>query len=104
MAAAALALPDSASFSATPALPKARTANGKSAQAQGQEFEAIFLGQVLNTISQGVGEKTGFDGGSAEQQWRSILNEHVGRSIAARGGIGIAAAVTRELLRAQEAR
>jgi len=104
MASAAFALPDTSSLSAAPALPKQCSAQGKSAQAQGQEFEAIFLGQVLNTISQGVAEKTGFDGGGAEQQWRSILNEHVGKSIAARGGIGIAAAVTRELLRAQEAR
>lgn len=104
MANAAFAVPDSSAFSAAPALPKGRVIDKKSAQAQGREFEAIFLGQVLNTISQGLGEKTGFDGGSAEAQWRSILNEHVGRAVAARGGVGIAQSVTRELLRAQEAR
>lgn len=104
MASAALSLPDATAFAPAPSFPKGRADSRRQAEAQGREFEAIFLGQVLNTLSQGLGEKTGFDGGSAEQQWRSILNEHIGTSIAKRGGIGIAQAVTRELLRAQEAR
>ena len=103
MATASLSLPDASAFSPAVALPRGKTASKETADAQGREFESIFLSQVLNTISQGLGEKTGFDGGSAEQQWRSILNEHVGRSIAARGGIGLAQSVSRELLRAQEA-
>lgn len=104
MASLSLSLPDTSSLSATPALPKAKANSQKTAEAQGREFEAIFLSTVLSSVTQGLGSKTGFDGGNAEQQWRSILNEHVGRSIASRGGIGIAQAVTRELLRAQEAK
>lgn len=103
MATQAFSLPDSSALLSTPSLQARRVNSQAKAAAQGKEFESVFLGQVLNSLTQGLGEKTGFDGGSAEQQWRSILNEHVGRAVAAKGGVGIASAVARELLRNQEA-
>jgi Rod binding domain-containing protein len=69
---------------------------------QAQEFEAVYIGQMLNQMSSGIGNETGFDGGHAEQQWRSLLNEHIGRSISAGGGVGLADGVRRELMRLQE--
>lgn len=71
---------------------------------QAREFESVFLAQVLNTMNTGIGENTGFDGGHAESQWRSLLNEHLARDVARGGGVGVADAVQRELLRAQESR
>jgi Rod binding domain-containing protein len=69
-----------------------------------REFEAVFLAQVLNTMTAGLGERTGFDGGHAEGQWRGVLNEHLARHISRSGGVGVADAVARQMLRAQEAR
>jgi len=77
---------------------------GHQARNQAREFESVFLSQVLNTMTTSLSDRTGFDGGHAEAQWRSIMNEHMGRQIAANGGVGVADAVQRELLRAQEAR
>ena len=44
-----------------------------------------------------------FGGGNGERIWRSFLIEEYGDLIAKTGGIGIADAVERQLLRAQEA-
>lgn len=73
------------------------------AQQQGQEFESVYLAQVLNGMTSSLGDKTGFDGGHAESQWRTMLNEETAKTISRAGGVGIANAVSRELLRAQEA-
>jgi flagellar protein FlgJ len=98
-----------AAGAATAAFGMARTAISAVSQAerriqtQSREFESVFLAQVLNTMNTGIGENTGFDGGHAEGQWRSLLNEHLARDVAAQGGVGVGSVVQRELLRAQEA-
>lgn len=95
---------------ATAAVNLGRAAIGAAGQqtqravAAAREFESIFLAQVLNSMTSGLGENTGFDGGHAETQWRGLMNEHLAKNIAAGGGVGIAQSVTRELIRAQEAR
>jgi Rod binding domain-containing protein len=69
-----------------------------------REFESVFLSQVLNTMTSGLGQQTGFDGGHAESQWRTLMNEHLAKRITEKGGLGIADSVAQELLRAQEMR
>ncbi len=73
------------------------------AKKSGEDFESVFLTQILSSMSQGLGNDTGFDGGDAETQWRSLYNEYTARSIAGSGGIGIAGSVMGELLKAQGA-
>ena len=69
----------------------------------GQDFESVFLNQMLSSMTQGLGNDTGFDGGDAETQWRSLLNEYTARSISASGGVGLSNTVMGELLKAQGA-
>jgi peptidoglycan hydrolase FlgJ len=66
-----------------------------------QEFEAIFLAQVLGTMSQGLG---GDDllGDGQDDVFRDMLNEEIAKLISRSGGIGVADAVLREMLKAQE--
>lgn len=61
-----------------------------------QEVEAQFLGQFL--LAAGAGRPPdGFGGGIGEDQFASLLvNEHA-RSIAARGGMGLAEIMVRAL-------
>lgn len=68
-----------------------------------QEFEAIFLAQVLGTMTQGVG---GDDllGGSQGDVFRDMWNQEVAKLISRTGGIGVADGVLREMLKAQEVR
>ena len=65
-----------------------------------QEFEAIFLAQVLGTMTQGLGEDLLGDGQG--DVFRDMLNEEVAKLISKSGGIGVADAVLCEMLKAQE--
>ena len=66
-----------------------------------QEFEAIFLAQVLGAMAHGVG---GDDllGDGQDVVFRDMLNEEIAKLISRSGGIGVADAVLREMLKAQE--
>lgn len=68
----------------------------------GVEFESFFLSQVLQPMFANVGGEPPFGGGHAEKIWQSMLVDQYGKSMAEAGGIGIADAVAREVLRAQE--
>jgi Rod binding domain-containing protein len=74
------------------------------AVAAAREFESVYLAQALNGMTSNIGQGSGFDGGHAEAQWRTMMNEHLARHLAAAGGIGLADSVARELLRGQEGR
>ena len=66
-----------------------------------QQFEAAFLSSVIGTMFQGVSTSAPFGGGGGEDMWKSFLSEAMARQIAKRGGIGVAHAVTTEMLRLQ---
>lgn len=68
-----------------------------------QEFEAVFIGQMTEAMFAGVEVEEPFGGGHAEKMWRSQLSQEMGRSIAERGGIGIADSVYRSMIAQQEA-
>lgn len=66
-----------------------------------QEFEAQFLAQYLATIFDTVKSAEGFDGGAGEQAFKPFLVDEYAKAFAARGGVGVADAVLREILRYQ---
>jgi len=69
-----------------------------------QAFEAQALGQLLKPIFATVDTTRGpFGGGAAEGQWRPMLVEAYAGAMSRAGGVGIADAVYRELLRRQGA-
>ncbi|MFH5925263.1 rod-binding protein [Roseomonas xinghualingensis] len=65
-----------------------------------RRFEAQALGALLKPVF-GEAPKGLLSGGAAEEQWRPMLIEHHARAWSDRGGVGIADAVFRELLRVQ---
>jgi Rod binding domain-containing protein len=68
-------------------------------------FEAQALAALLQPIFATVDAARGvFGGGAGEAQWRPMLVDAYAAAIARAGGIGIAGAVHRALLRAQEDR
>jgi Rod binding domain-containing protein len=80
------------------------TANAKAATQAAQNFEAFFLSQSFETMYQGVGTDDLFGGGEGENIYRSLMLQQYAKVAAKNGGVGIAAAVQREILRAQEAK
>jgi Rod binding domain-containing protein len=66
-----------------------------------QEFEAVFLAELLTPVFAAL-ETEGIGGGGAgERAFRPLLVQEYAKAIAARGGVGVTEAVTRELLRIQ---
>jgi peptidoglycan hydrolase FlgJ len=81
-----------------------RTVDPATAHKKGQDFEAVFLSQVFENMFAGVGTDTLFGGGNGETVYHSLLLQEYSKVAAKSGGIGIADAVQREILRAQEAK
>lgn len=66
-----------------------------------QEFEALFLAQMLATLNQGLGQ--GLTGeGSDQAIYQDMFNQEVAKLISRTGGIGVADAILREMLKMQE--
>jgi flagellar protein FlgJ len=93
-------LPPTAAPDGTPRAPTGRTPEAQRAAAQ--EFEAQALGALLQPMFEGRGTENAFGGGAGEAQWQSMLVTEYGKVIARAGGIGLADAVLKEMLRMQE--
>lgn len=66
-----------------------------------RDFEGVLIGQLTNVLLESVPVNESFGGGQAEETFRSMLGDEVGKSIARRGGIGLAPAVLDQLLKLQ---
>jgi Rod binding domain-containing protein len=77
-------------------------ANRESVRRIAQEFEALFLSEMLAPVFESVDTEGLFGGGQSEKIFRSMMVDEYGKSIAQAGGVGIADAVQREILKMQE--
>ncbi len=66
-----------------------------------ETFEAMFLAQMLAPMFDGLSTDGEFGGGAGERAFRPMLIEEYGRAIMRAGGVGVADAVARELMRLQ---
>ncbi len=82
----------------------AATADPAAARKAAEDFESFFLSQAFENMFSGVEADAIFGGGNSETVYRSLLLQEYAKVAARRGGIGIANAVQREILRAQEKR
>ena len=86
-------------------LPNVHQANNlRQAREVSEEFEAVFLGQMLQPMFQNIEAAEPFGGSPSEKMWRTMQVEEYGKAIAKAGGIGIADAVFREIIKSQELR
>lgn len=67
-----------------------------------QDFEAVFLTQMFEKMFEGLGGEGPLGSGEAGGAYRSMLADQYGKTIAAAGGVGIAADVRRELIALQQ--
>jgi peptidoglycan hydrolase FlgJ len=80
------------------------TANVEAAKKAAQQFEGVFISEFLGSMFEGISTDGPFGGGQGEAMFRSLMLDEYGKQIAARGGFGLGAAITRSLLAHQEAR
>ena len=70
-----------------------------------QDFEAMFLENAFGQMFSGLkGEGPLGDNGPGADAWRGMLTQEYAKTVAKAGGVGVADAVYRELLRMQEGR
>lgn len=87
-----------------PALPSALGAKTAAARHQAAEdFEAVFLAQMMQPMFNTVEVDETFGGGHAEETWRGIMVEEIAKQTVKAGGIGLASSVEKEMLKLQEA-
>jgi len=85
--------------------PELRQAHSRTeAREIAEDFEAVFLSQMLQPMFENLSAEEPFGGGSAEDMWRSMQVEEYGKAITKAGGIGVADAVYREIIKLQEVR
>lgn len=88
----------------TKALPTVpRNASLEKMRETAQDFEAVFLSQMMKPMFEGIQTDGMFGGGQAEQMYRDLMVDEYGKSVSKAGGIGIADAVMREMIKMQEA-
>lgn len=80
--------------------PTAKMAEDKAAMAA-QEFEAVFISQMLTPMFEGIEPDGIFGGGTSENIYKSMMIEEYGKMIAANGGLGVADGVQAEIIQMQ---
>lgn len=93
----------SATSSASAALmaSRANTPVNPKTQAALQEFEAVLIGEMVNTMLSTVETDKMFGGGQGEEVFRSLMGQEMGREIARRGGLGLTPTLMNEMIRMQ---
>ena len=81
---------------------QATTAFEKKARDTAETFEAVFLSQILKSMSIGLKSDGPFGGGHSEEIFQDVLNEEIATQISRNGGIGLSDSIYREILKSQE--
>ncbi len=66
-----------------------------------QQFERMFISEMLRPMFEGLETDGPFSGGNAEATFRPMLIDQYADAIAKGGGVGIADSVLKEILRMQ---
>jgi Rod binding domain-containing protein len=83
-----------------------RAAKAKASMAQidkaAQEFETVFISQMMQHMFAGVDMSPMAEDGAAKEIYESMLIDEYAKLMSKTGGIGLAAHVKREMLKTQE--
>jgi peptidoglycan hydrolase FlgJ len=66
-----------------------------------QDFEAIFIAQMLRALTDGLDGEGPLGGGEGDP-FRGMLGDEIAKLISRSGGVGIADAILKEMLKMQE--
>ncbi|MGE3303554.1 MAG: rod-binding protein [Hyphomonadaceae bacterium] len=79
----------------------ARGADKAQIEKTAKDFEAMVIGELLKPMFENLDSDGMFGGGQGEAMFRPMLVEQYAQKLSAGGGIGVAAAVAREMLALQ---
>jgi len=95
-----LSIDTAAMFVAYGAPPRIRPSLGNAdrARAQAQDFESVFVNEMMQHMFTGIGDDGPLGNGPGVGVWRSFLTEQYAKSIVKSGGLGLAAGIYQSLL------
>jgi flagellar protein FlgJ len=67
-----------------------------------EEFESVFLAEMLRPMFSNIEASEPFGGGAGEKIYRDMQVDEYGKAIAKAGGIGLAESIMREMIKMQE--
>lgn len=73
------------------------------ARSTAENFESVFLSEMFKLMFENLPTDGPFGGGSGEEMFRPLLVDEYSKMLSQRGGIGLADAVQKEMLKLQEA-
>jgi len=76
--------------------------NKEKTEKAAKEFESFFMYTILEQTQPKVDVDSPFSGGTAEQVFRPILNEHIAKEIVESGGIGLKDSILNQINKYQE--
>ena len=81
---------------------KIGTAENAVVRQKAEEFESVFLAQMLRHMTSGLSTDGIVGGGHAEKIYREMMMDEIGNTVSRKGGIGIADSLYREMIKQQE--
>ncbi len=96
------AIPSPVTAAGGPATAPGKPANLEALRDVAQQFEAVFLAQVLSRINQGSSSDQTAGEGGEQTLFHDMFNDEVAKLISRSGGVGVADAVLKEMLKVQE--
>jgi Rod binding domain-containing protein len=100
-----LALMQSNQIDASKAAGKAKSLKGsinlEKAEAAAQEFEAVFIAEMMKPMFEGISTDGMFGGGKGEEIFRGILLQEYGNMLSQTGSIGLASQVKDTMIQMQ---
>ncbi|MBK1669557.1 hypothetical protein CKO28_16075 [Rhodovibrio sodomensis] len=82
-------------------LPSVPNGDRQAIKKAAQEFEAMFVAQMLKPVFDTLPQGGPFSGGPGEKIFQGLLVEQYGKAVAASSGVGIAQVVEQEMLARQ---
>lgn len=74
-----------------------RKTNDRSLEEVAQEFESLFVQQLLTVMRSGLGEDGLFEGNTGQDMYTSMMDQALAQALSERGGIGLAKPILQSL-------
>ncbi|WP_417670891.1 rod-binding protein [Roseibium sp.] len=78
------------------------TSNKSAVTAAAEEFESVFVKNMLEAMFTGLEDGGTWGSGNGAEAWQGMMLDEYAKSISDAGGIGLAASIERQLLEIQE--
>lgn len=67
-----------------------------------QDFESVFIGEMLKPMFEGIETDGEFGGGKGEEIFRGMMVQEYGKMLSKNGGIGLSSQIKEQMIKMQE--